>query len=235
MPPTVLGARWRWTPRARLVGRTLAVTGVAAAAAALVAVTLPGSSGGSAAGAVVVGPSAAEVAALAASPQTEESLRGRAASRAARSGRILSLPVTPPRMSARFGERGSHWRYRHTGLDFNVDWGTPVRSPMDGVVIKRAFQKAYGNVLVIRRSDRVDVWYCHLSRMTVRKGQRVATGQVVGAVGSTGNSTGAHLHMEVRVHDRPTDPHRFLFGPNPGTPGPVASWVPPGFMPLSIL
>jgi murein DD-endopeptidase MepM/ murein hydrolase activator NlpD len=80
-------------------------------------------------------------------------------------------------------------------------------------------------MVILRVAPGVTVWYCHLSRTNVVPGAVVA-GQMLGRVGQTGNATGPHLHLEVRVHDRPTDPEVYLFGESPGTPGAVPRWYP---------
>jgi murein DD-endopeptidase MepM/ murein hydrolase activator NlpD len=135
-------------------------------------------------------------------------------------------PVLVYRITAEFGEKGRHWTTRHTGLDFLAPRGTPVRAVHDGVVVKLAWHKAYGRMVILEISPGVTLWYCHLSAVSVALGP-VTRGQELGKIGSSGNATGPHLHLEVRVHDRPTDPRTYLFGDPPGTPGPVPTWLPP--------
>jgi murein DD-endopeptidase MepM/ murein hydrolase activator NlpD len=137
----------------------------------------------------------------------------------------LTLPVRSYTITARFGERGAHWHLRHTGLDFKAPWGTPVYAVAAGRVVKTAIHPAYGRMVILRVAPGVTVWYCHLSSVLVKPGDVVA-GQMLGRVGRSGNATGPHLHLEVRVHDRPTDPAIFLFGTRPGTPGGVPRWYP---------
>jgi murein DD-endopeptidase MepM/ murein hydrolase activator NlpD len=137
----------------------------------------------------------------------------------------LTLPVRTYKITARFGERGEHWHLRHTGLDFKAAWGAPVYAVTGGTVIKLARHPAYGKMVILRVAPGVTVWYCHLSSITVKRGDVVA-GQMLGRIGQTGNATGPHLHLEVRVHDRPTDPAVFLFGTRPGKPGAVPRWYP---------
>lgn len=137
----------------------------------------------------------------------------------------LTLPVRAYTITARFGERGSHWHLRHTGLDFKAPWGTPVYAVTAGRVVKTARHPAYGKMVILRVAPGVTVWYCHLSSVLVEPGDVVA-GQMLGRIGTSGNSTGPHLHLEVRVDDRPTDPEVFLFGTRPGKPGGVPRWYP---------
>ena len=137
----------------------------------------------------------------------------------------LTLPVRTYTITARFGERGEHWHLRHTGLDFKAPWGTPVYAVTAGRVVKTAWHPAYGRMVILRVAPGVTVWYCHLSSVLVKPGDVVA-GQMLGRVGRSGNATGPHLHLEVRVHDRPTDPAVYLFGTRPGKPGAVPRWYP---------
>ncbi|HET7901773.1 MAG TPA: M23 family metallopeptidase [Candidatus Nanopelagicales bacterium] len=137
----------------------------------------------------------------------------------------MALPVRTYTITARFGERGEHWHLRHTGLDFKAAWGTPVYAVMAGTVIKTARHPAYGKMVILRVAPGVTVWYCHLSSILVKPGDVVA-GQMLGRIGRSGNATGPHLHLEVRVHDRPTDPAVFLFGTRPGRTGAVPRWYP---------
>jgi murein DD-endopeptidase MepM/ murein hydrolase activator NlpD len=137
----------------------------------------------------------------------------------------LTLPVRRYTITARFGERGGHWHLRHSGLDFKAAWGAPVYAIQSGRVVKLAWHPAYGRMVILQVSPGVTIWYCHLSSVLATVGP-VTAGQMLGRVGRTGNATGPHLHLEVRVHDRPTDPFVYLFGADPGHAGPVPSWYP---------
>ncbi len=143
-------------------------------------------------------------------------------------------PISHLALSARFGQRGEHWALRHTGLDFIADWGTPVHSATEGTIIKTAYHAALGNVVVVRYADGITIFYCHLSSVSRHHGH-VNAGTVIGRVGATGNATGAHLHLEVRVHDRQTDPYRFLFGYPAGHTGRVPAWLIKPVVPFSTL
>ncbi len=107
-------------------------------------------------------------------------------------------PVTTYRISATFGASGSNWSRTHTGLDFAAPTGTPVRSLQSGTVTAAGWNTAYGWRMKVRHADGTSTWYCHLSKMYKGVGIKVAAGTTIGAVGSTGNSTGPHLHLEVR-------------------------------------
>jgi murein DD-endopeptidase MepM/ murein hydrolase activator NlpD len=99
------------------------------------------------------------------------------------------------------------WR-RHLGVDYGAPIGTPVRTVGDGIVELAGYQNGYGNVVQIRHGSERSTLYAHLSRIEVRKGQRVEQGQRVGLVGMTGWSTGPHLHFEFRVNGVYQDPIR---------------------------
>ena len=137
-----------------------------------------------------------------------------------------AVPVAGATLSGRFGERGRLWRLgHHTGLDFVARYGTPVRAVADGRVVKLAWNPSWGRMVILEVAPGVTVWYCHLSKVLVGVGD-VVRGQALGRIGTSGNTTGAHLHLEVRVHDRPTDPAAYLWGAHPGEPGPVPRWYP---------
>ncbi|MEU6373871.1 M23 family metallopeptidase [Streptomyces sp. NPDC046909] len=108
-------------------------------------------------------------------------------------------PVETYELSAGFGSGGSRWANRHTGQDFAVPIGTPVRSVGAGRVEKVSCGGAFGIEIVIEHAGGYYTQYAHLAAVTVDQGDRVAPGQWIGQSGTTGNSTGPHLHFEVRV------------------------------------
>ena len=121
------------------------------------------------------------------------------------------LPVAGYRLTATFGQFSGLWATSHTGLDFAAPDGTPLKAVANGVVTSTGYDGAYGNKTVITLEDGTELWYCHQSAVSVRTGQTVTAGQVIGAVGSTGNSTGPHLHFEVRPGGGdPVDPYEAL-------------------------
>ncbi len=122
------------------------------------------------------------------------------------------LPVTGYHLTGRFGQVSGLWSTVHTGLDFAAPEGTPIRSIGPGVVVSTGYEGSYGNKTVVKLDDGTVLWYCHQSRFGVRAGQRLAAGQLVGYVGSTGNVTGPHLHLEVHPHgqDQAIDPAAWL-------------------------
>lgn len=147
-----------------------------------------------------------------------------AAARAARAALYVS-PVGSYRLSAGFGDRGGWSSGRHTGLDFRAPTGTPVVAVHDARVAKTAWHPAYGRMIILDLGNGVTAWYCHLSQVWVQAGERVSTGERIGAVGTSGNTSGPHLHFEVRVWDQPTDPVTFLWGSQRGRPGSAPSWT----------
>jgi murein DD-endopeptidase MepM/ murein hydrolase activator NlpD len=98
----------------------------------------------------------------------------------------------------------------HKGLDMAAPTGTPVYAPADGIVGKAEWFGAYGNFISIGHGSELETRYGHLSRMAVSAGQRVRKGDLIGYVGSTGRSTGPHLHYEVRVAGIAVDPTPYM-------------------------
>lgn len=117
------------------------------------------------------------------------------------------LPVDYVALTARYGEYGL-WASSHTGLDFNGDEGDPIYAVANGVVTSVGYDGSYGNKTVLTLEDGTEVWFCHQSRYLVATGDQVRGGDQIGAIGSTGNVTGSHLPLEVRLGGgRPTDPY----------------------------
>jgi murein DD-endopeptidase MepM/ murein hydrolase activator NlpD len=109
----------------------------------------------------------------------------------------------------------------HTGLDLAGPLGTPVMSAADGVVVAAdASTVGYGNHIIVAHAGGILTLYGHLEAMVVKAGDTVTAGQVVGLLGSTGNSTGPHLHFEVRLAGQPVNPLPFLAPPPPGATAP---------------
>lgn len=102
------------------------------------------------------------------------------------------------RITATFGQGGSRWARNHTGTDFAAPTGTRIGSVLKGVVTSAGWAGAYGQQVKVRHADGTETWYNHMSQITVAVGDEVSAGGKVGEVGSTGNLTGPHLHLEVR-------------------------------------
>ncbi|MCX4777710.1 peptidoglycan DD-metalloendopeptidase family protein [Streptomyces sp. NBC_01264] len=108
------------------------------------------------------------------------------------------LPVSGGSISARYHQAGGWAAGYHTGIDFAVSTGTPVRAAAAGTVVSSGWQGAYGNAVVIKHDDGRYTLSAHLSSATASEGERVFAGERIGRSGNTGNSTGPHLHFEVR-------------------------------------
>ena len=109
-----------------------------------------------------------------------------------------SMPVSDFTISASFGESSGLWANGHTGTDFNTYSGAPIYAVANGVITSTGYDGAYGNKTVLTLEDGTELWFCHQSSFSVVAGDFVRSGELIGAVGSTGNSTGSHLHLEVR-------------------------------------
>ena len=121
------------------------------------------------------------------------------------------LPVEHYRLTGRFGDVSGLWHTVHTGLDFAAPYGTPIHAIASGVVVSTAYDGSYGNKTVIRLPSGTTLWYCHQSAFGVHPGEQVEAGQVIGRIGTTGNTTGPHVHVEVHPHGgAPVDPYRVL-------------------------
>ncbi|MGW4702941.1 M23 family metallopeptidase [Streptomyces sp. NPDC004285] len=122
------------------------------------------------------------------------------AERLAKLAASYSLPVSSYTLTATYMQSGSMWSSgHHTGLDFAAPTGTPLKAVHGATVKSAGWSGSYGYRIVLELEDGTEVWYCHLSSMTVSAGQTVGTGETIGRVGATGNVTGAHLHMEVHT------------------------------------
>ncbi|HVG51110.1 MAG TPA: peptidoglycan DD-metalloendopeptidase family protein [Xanthobacteraceae bacterium] len=131
---------------------------------------------------------------------------------------MVSVPVRQPLhgeldLSSGFGVRVDPFFRRpamHTGLDFRGDSGDPVRATAVGTVTHAGWQGGYGKLVEIDHGNGLSTRYGHLSEIGVRVGQSIKIGQIIGRIGSTGRSTGPHLHYETRVDGDAVDPHKFL-------------------------
>jgi murein DD-endopeptidase MepM/ murein hydrolase activator NlpD len=145
-------------------------------------------------------------------------IQQRQAARASRSGAVdpgadgrvsgtgLSWPVKGP-VTSGFGTR---WGRLHAGIDIGAGTGTPIRAAKAGEVIFAGVQSGYGNVIIIDHGGGFTTLYAHQSRLAASDGQSVSSGEVIGYVGSTGHSTGPHLHFETRVGGSPRNPRAYL-------------------------
>jgi murein DD-endopeptidase MepM/ murein hydrolase activator NlpD len=101
----------------------------------------------------------------------------------------------------------------HTGIDISAPVGTPVHAAAEGIIAHAGWNGGYGRCVIIDHGNGYQTWYAHLSRMDVIEGEEIRQGEVLGAVGTTGRSTGSHLHYEVRLGSAPVNPYKYLARP----------------------
>ena len=123
-------------------------------------------------------------------------------------GIALVEPVTGT-ITSRFGRRSGG---THTGLDIANSTGTPIRAAATGTVVYSGYKGSYGRLIIIAHTNSIQTYYAHCSRLYVSAGQTVNQGEIIAAVGSTGNSTGPHLHLEVRVNGVAKNPQNYVYG-----------------------
>ena len=122
-------------------------------------------------------------------------------------------PAPGHEITSEFGNRVDPFLGRlalHSGIDFRFDPGAPIRATGDGVVTSAGVNSGYGNMVEVDHGQGITTRYGHMSRILVNVGEKVKSGDTVGSAGSTGRSTGTHLHYEVRRDDKPIDPLHFL-------------------------
>lgn len=123
------------------------------------------------------------------------------------------LPASLDFISSGFGYRADPFTGEgafHAGLDFKGPVGAPIYAAAKGTVSFAGVRQGYGNCVEIDHGNGLTTRYAHMSRIGARAGQAIDAGAVIGAIGSSGRSTGPHLHFEVRIHDRPVNPRPFL-------------------------
>lgn len=125
----------------------------------------------------------------------------------------IKLAVKPVSgtITSRYGVSSSIRKSTHTGLDIAAKTGTPIKVVTDGTVTFASYNGSYGNLVKISHGNGVETWYAHTSKMYVKVGQKVTAGETIAAVGSTGNSTGAHLHLEIRINGQHVNPQKYLY------------------------
>ena len=117
------------------------------------------------------------------------------------------LPTVGYHLTARFGQVGL-WSSVHTGLDFAAPSGTPIYAIANGVITETGYDGSYGNKTVETLPDGTEIWYCHQTTIGVSVGEKVTQSEQIGTVGSTGHTTGPHVHIEVRPGGGdPVDPY----------------------------
>ena len=124
--------------------------------------------------------------------------------------KIAYTPVSGT-ISSRYGSIEDVRNQRaHSGTDIAAQYGTPIKAVASGTVTCASYQGGYGNIVKLNHGNGVETYYAHCSKLYVKQGQNVKAGEVIAAVGSTGHSTGAHLHLEIRVNGQTINPQKYL-------------------------
>ncbi len=125
----------------------------------------------------------------------------------------INLAVLPVNgmITSRYGVSSSIRRSTHTGLDIACSSGTAIKVVSRGTVTFAQYNGSYGNLVKVDHGNGVETWYAHCSKIYTKVGQEVNAGDVIAAVGSTGNSTGAHLHLEIRINGQTVNPQNYLY------------------------
>lgn len=124
--------------------------------------------------------------------------------------KIATLPITGT-ISSRYGSISSIRSSAHTGLDIAASIGTPIKVVANGTVTFASYSGSYGNLIKVDHGNGVETWYAHTNKMYVTVGQEVKAGDVIATVGNTGNSTGPHLHLEIRINGIHVNPQKYLY------------------------
>ncbi len=124
--------------------------------------------------------------------------------------KIATLPVSG-NISSRYGVSSSIRSSTHTGLDIAAATGTPIKVIANGTVTHAEKSGAYGYLVKVDHGNGVETWYAHTSKMYVKPGQEVKSGDTIALVGTTGNSTGPHLHLEIRINGKHVNPQQYLY------------------------
>ena len=126
-------------------------------------------------------------------------------------GVLLAVTPVSGTITSRFGVSSSIRSGAHTGTDIAAPTGTPIKAVASGTVTFSARSGSYGNLIKITHENGVETWYGHCSKLYATVGQTVEAGDVIAAVGSTGNSTGPHLHLEIRINGTAINPQNYLY------------------------
>ena len=126
-------------------------------------------------------------------------------------GILLAVTPVQGRITSRFGAVSSIRSGAHTGTDIACPQGTPIKAVASGTVIFATRNGSYGNLIKVSHGNGVETWYAHCTSLYGTVGQQVNAGDVIATVGSTGNSTGNHLHLEIRVNGKAINPQNYLY------------------------
>ena len=126
-------------------------------------------------------------------------------------GILLAVTPVSGSITSRFGAISSIRSGAHTGTDIAAPNGTPIKAVANGTVTFAERNGSYGNLIKITHENGVETWYGHCSQLYATVGQQVKAGDIIAAVGSTGNSTGPHLHLEIRLNGTAINPQQYLY------------------------
>ncbi len=124
--------------------------------------------------------------------------------------KLAYVPVSGT-ITSRYGVSSRIRSSDHTGLDIATSRGTPIKVVASGTVTCATYRGSYGNVVKVDHGNGLETWYAHTSEMYVTEGQKVEAGEVIATVGSTGNSTGPHLHLEIRINGQHVNPQNYFY------------------------
>lgn len=124
---------------------------------------------------------------------------------------LACLPVTDYTITSRYGADESIRDHTHKGLDLAADYGEDIHAAADGIIKVADWWDGYGNLIIIDHGNGIETYYGHCSKLYVSEGQTVKAGDVVAAVGSTGDSTGNHCHFEIRIDGTQVNPQNYLY------------------------
>ena len=125
----------------------------------------------------------------------------------------IYLAVTPisGNITSRYGSKESIRNHTHQGLDIAAKTGTPIKAVAEGTIKYAGTMNGYGNIVIIDHGNEIETYYGHCSKLYVKTGEVIKAGDVIAAVGSTGNSTGSHLHFEIRQSGKYINPQNYLY------------------------
>ena len=123
---------------------------------------------------------------------------------------LASLPVNGY-VSSRFGNVSRIRSGAHTGTDIACAFGTKIKAVADGTVVFAQYNGSYGNLVKIDHGNGVETWYAHCNKLYAKVGQKISSGDIIAEVGMTGNTTGPHLHLEIRVNGTAVNPQTYLY------------------------
>lgn len=126
-------------------------------------------------------------------------------------GVFMSVVPVKGNITSRYGDRESIRSHSHRGLDIAAKTGTPIKAAADGTVTYSGTMSGYGNLLRIDHGNGITTYYGHCSKLYKKEGEKVKAGDVIAAVGNTGNSTGSHLHFEIRRNGEYLNPAKYIF------------------------